>query len=245
LDWTFRLNRLTGIALLLFALLTVLSVVLSFGMGDADPIEKEEIAELLTNINDNEAAVVGSVALAVATDAILGFVVAVGLYLTFRGRDRVLALIGFASVIAAGAGFMASDAGRLAMVFLADDFVNGGPEGVGANSAVILEVARAVGITAGLAEQIAATAFGFALLAFGALIAWSPVGTAAAPPRWLGWIAAISGVAFILSWLIAVTESAFVLFIVAGLGALIFFVVLGAWLLARPPEDEGAVRAIA
>lgn len=227
---------------LLFAALTVLSVLFSFGMGDADPFERSEIDDLLLDINDHKDAVVASVAFAIVTDAVLGFAVAAGLYLAFRRRDRLLALIGFASIVAASAGFMASDAGRFTLFFLAEDFDRGGPEGVGPGNALTLEVARAVGISSGLADLIAATAFGFALIAFGALIAWSPAGNGATPPRWLGWIAVLSGIAFFLTWLLAVTEDAFVIFIAAGLGALIFFVVLGAWLLLQAP-DEGPAGA--
>ncbi len=52
--WTDRINRVAGVTLLLLALGIILSIAFSLGITDADPFERDEVAEFLSDINDNE-----------------------------------------------------------------------------------------------------------------------------------------------------------------------------------------------
>ncbi|HZP26821.1 MAG TPA: hypothetical protein VFB90_07215 [Dehalococcoidia bacterium] len=231
--WTTRLNRLTGIVLLLTAIATVLVIV--FGMNsDADPFKKTEIDDFLRDIDDNRKAMVFGLAVDVVIHSGLGLALAGLLYLLFRGRDRLLALFGFGFLLAAFIASIASGAINAALILVAHDFVKGGPGGMAAGDPAILEVGRALAVSSILVDQSSLTAFGLAVLSFGALITWAPLGAGANPPRWLGWFAMLGGLAFVLSWLIAITDAAFVLFIVGGLASLIWMVVLGVWLLRTP-----------
>jgi hypothetical protein len=63
------------------------------------------------------------------------------------------------------------------------------------------------------------------------------------PPRWLGWIAIVTGVAGWLSWFIVLTDAAFVFFPITGLGTLIVLLGVGGWLIAHRDQEPAAVAA--
>ena len=236
--WTERINRIAGVALLLLALGIILSIVLSSVATDADPFDRDEIQEFLTDIDDNRAAAVITIAVDITIDAFIGIVVAALVYLLFRDRNRLLALSGFALLLAGNAAFIASDTADAALIVLAEDFAEkGGPAGIGAGDAVILEVARGVAIWSLVAEQAAFTAIGLGFAAIGSLIAWAPAGQVT-PPRWLGWLAVLAGAAIAASWLLAVADAFFFLVIVGGIALLIFLASLGIWLLMQPEAGE-------
>ncbi len=236
--WSARVSQLTGTALLLLALGIIVSLALSFSFeGDDDPFDRDEIAGVLETINDNQAPYILGTAVEITIDAVVGLVVAAGLYLVFRERSRALALVGLAGLLANSIAFMVADASNVTMAFLAEDFAEkGGAGGIAVGDEVILEVARAVVIFSIVTNQIALTSLGLGLIALGVLIAWSPAAAGANPPRWLGWLGVLTGVLMILSWLIVVSDAAFVLFIASAIAALVWLIVLGGWLLLRAPQ---------
>ncbi len=240
--WTDRINRVAGISLLLLALGIILSIVFSLGITDADPFERDEVEEFLSDINDNEGLAIAATIADVATDAAIGIVAAAGLYLVFRERNRLLALFGFALIFGGSIAFMAGDAASVPLIFLAQDFVEkGGPGGIAAGDDVILQTARAVAIWSFVIDQIAVTAIGVGLISFGSLIAWTPAGAGPVPPRWLGGLAVFAGLVTILSWIGAASEDVgFVLFIVGGIATLLFLISLGIWLLMQPEAGEAS-----
>ncbi len=233
--WTDRPNRLAGVILLVLAVLLIVSMALQFGISDSDPFEKDEINKVLIDIKDHQAVTILHSVASFAVDSVVGLAAAAALYLLFRDRSRVLALFGLVGILVASAAFIAADAADVALVHLASDFKGGGPEGVAAKAPVILEVARAVAISSGVAGQIGFTALSFGILAFGVLIGWAPAG-AVTPPRWVGWVALLAGVVGFFTWLIAVTDAAFVLIIIATVTQLIWLFGLGGWLLMQPDE---------
>jgi hypothetical protein len=245
--WTERVNRLAGAILILMALSLILTIGLSIPIGDANSLDREEIRDFLTDIEDSRGFAIASTATSITLNAFLGVLGAAALYLVFRSRDRVLAIAGFAGILAGTIGIMASDAFNGTMIFLARDFAVGGVEGVPAESEVILQTARTVAILSAMAFQLGLTALSLGLLVFGTLIAFSRA-TGIVPPRWLGFLAIVAGLAGVLAWFIALTEAAFVFFIIGLIGMLLWLLLLGYWLLTRAPaggEAEPAGAAVA
>ncbi len=240
--WTERINKIAGVTLLLLALGIILSIVFSLGITDADPFERDEVEEFLSDINDNEGLAIAATIVDVATDAAIGIAAAACLYLVFRERNRLLALFGFALIVGGSIAFMAGDAASVPLIVLAQDFVEkGGPGSIAAGDDVILQTARAVAIWSFVIDQIAITAIGVGLIAFGSLIAWTPAGAGPVPPRWLGGLAVFAGLVTILSWIGAASNDVgFVLFIVGGIATLLFLIVLGGWLLMQPEAGEAS-----
>lgn len=229
--------------MLLLALGIILSIALFGTFEDNDPFQRDEVEALLNDVNDNKALAILGTAVDIVVDAAIGIIAAAGLYLVFRERNRLLALSGFALVFGGGIAFLASDAGMVPLIVLAEDFAEkGGPGGIAAGDAVILETARAVAMWSFTIEQVAVTTIAAGLLAFGALIAWAAPGAAANPPRWIGLVGVIAGVATILTWIGAAEEAiAIVLFIIGGIATLLFLISLGVWLLRNP--EGGATPA--
>jgi hypothetical protein len=243
LFWTNQVNKLAGATLLIVAVCLALAIGFSFGVGDADPFESAEIEQFLVDINDNLAFYLLSATFFIVLDAVFGIGVAAALYLVFRDRHRVLAFFGFAFILASVVAVV-GDAGNLTLAFLAHDFAGSSAGAIAPGDDVILQTARTMAIFSLLVGQLSFTSLNVGFLAFGALIAWSAAGTGPTPPRWIGWVMVVSGLAGLLSWLILVTEGAFVLFIIAGVATLIWLVALGGWLLLTPePEATNPVPA--
>ena len=243
--WADRINKVAGVTLLLLALGIILNLAFTISaVGDSDPVKRAEIEGFLRDINDNEALFFLGTGFSIATDAAISLAAAAGLYLVLRDRSRLLALFGFAGLVAGSIAFIASDASLLALGLLAQDFVEkGGAGGIAAGDPVILQSARTVGVITAFTFQIAFTAIAFGLLAFGTLITWAKVGTVN-PPRWLGGLAILSALAMLLSWLGAVdTDLGDVIFLIANLGVLLFLIVLGGWLLMQPETGEAGAPA--
>ncbi len=239
MQWTNQINRVAGISLLLLALGIILSIVFDVATTDADPFERSEVEEFLRDINGNEASAILATIADLAIDAAIGIAAAVGLYLVFRERNRLLALFGFALIFGGSIAFIAADAGTVPLIVLAEDFVEkGGAGGISTGDDVILQTARAIAIWQIAVELTAFTALGAGILAFGSLIAWTPAGAQANPPRWIGWLAVLAGVTTVPVWLIAASDVFFFLFVVGGIALLIFLIILGIWLLMQPEAGE-------
>jgi len=233
--WSDQPNRLTGIVLIALAVSTLLSFIFGIAVSDVDIFERDKIDDLLVDIEDNKWAVVLRLIFGIAAHAAFGVAAGAALYLLLRDRSRRYALFGLGSILVAQAAFLVGDAGENTMVNLASDFAEGGPDGFDAGDPAILRDARSVGIFLSSAQILGFTALSLGLIAFGVIVGWAPVG-AVNPPRWLGWLGVIAGVAGILSWLIVTGEWAGIFFAINGLGTLIFLVVLGGWLLMKPEE---------
>ena len=149
--WADRTNKVAGVTLLLLVALVIVNTVLvTAAVGDADPLKRGDIEGMLRDINDNEALYFLGIAFSIATDAAVLLAAAVMLYLVFRDRSRVLAMLGFAGLLAAGIAFLAADTASLTVGVLAADFVEkGGAGGIAAGDPVILQSARAAAAFAG------------------------------------------------------------------------------------------------
>lgn len=237
--WANRINKVAGATLLLLPILSILGLVAGAPLGEFDPFARGDVEELLRAVNDNHVLFVLSLVPFVMTDAIVLPAAAALLYLGFRDRSHVLALLGAFGILTGAVTFVVHEVGAMTLPFLATDLlVEGGPSSIVAGDPVILEAARTVGIVQGLAALCGQTALGVGIGAIGVLIIWAPDGNWN-PPRWLGWLGVLAGVGMGLTWLFLVSHTAGGVATVAAeattIGMLTF---LGIWLL-RQPEQSG------
>jgi hypothetical protein len=234
-----QLNRSVAVLFVIFSAVIVVSVILSLIAvgGDIDPA-REGIRESLVDIQDNEVAYLLGRAFDTASN-----VIAAAAYILFRGRDRVLALLAFAGLLAATATFMIADIGGFALHRLAEDLAEGGAGGAG--DAEILELARIVAWMVSYSFLVSWSFLGPATIALGALIAFSPQSSgatvaASTVPRWVGWLAGLSGVLILLGWLAMIDETLFIVAASGLLGRLLALLAL-AWWFFRSAAEPAAV----
>ena len=214
------IERITGILFLVIIPVSLATSILDSGIDT----RVEYFRGSLQTVADNETQnVVGSV---------FGFLMAglfvstgAALYVTFRSYDRLLSLIGAFGFLAAGVSFMVSMAAGLAFIELASEF--GDTSDVQADQ--IVPAARAMAIVSDWSLFAGFGFFGLGLLALGILIIRQrPL------PRWLGWLAAISGVLMVLG------APTFFLLILGLLLGLVWLLVAGAWLAWRGTNEAEA-----
>jgi hypothetical protein len=236
--WSDRPTRLTGIVLIAFAITIVVAVIAGgIAGGDGDPFARDEIDDLLIDMEESRGAAIVSLIFSILGHAGFGIAAAAALYLLLRDRGRAVALSGFAFILLAQAVWLIEDASYNLLINLASDFADGGPEGVAAGDLQILRDARTVGILASSAQILGVTALGLGIIAFSAIIGWAQAGSVN-PPRWLGWVGLIAGVTAVLSWLVALGDFGGIFFGLSGLFTLIWLVGLGVWLLRQREDDH-------
>jgi hypothetical protein len=237
--WSDQPTRLTGIILIVFAATILLAVIIGGAASGEDPFARDKIDDYLVDIEENKGAAIVALFFSIAGHAAFGIAAAPALYLLLRDRGRLFALAGFAFGIVAQAAFLISDAAYNAIINLASDFAEGGPEGFEAGDPAILRDARSVAILGDSAQVLGITTLSLFNIAFGALIGWAPQGEVN-PPRWVGWVAVAAGVAGILAWLIVLADFAFIFFVLSGLLTIIWLIALGLWLLTSGKESRPA-----
>jgi hypothetical protein len=124
---------------------------------------------------------------------------------------------------------------------LARDFTHGGV-GLNAGDPTILEITRTIASVSALVGGFGGTMLAIAFVCFGWLIAKAPAGMLN-PPRPIGWIIVIDGIASLAGWAQFATDAAFLAFIVFALATLIFTVWLGIWLILRSNEPPVSAAA--
>ena len=228
--WTDQPARLTGIMLLLLSLGIIIQVFSLMSISEADPFDRGEIQEYLTDINSHETEYICGVVVSIAMDSVIGIIAGILVWILFSDRNRVLALITAILLVASSIPLMVADALSISLLLVARDFVEGGPQSV--DSGTSLEVGRALAMGLTALQQVTVTTLAVGLIGLGGIIGWSPAG-AVNPPRWLGYPALLAGLAFLFSWTAVLVDAAFVLFIIGGLSGLIMQVILGIWLIRQ------------
>jgi hypothetical protein len=227
-----RLQRLTGVALVLTALAVVLGALLGDPLIESHD-DRAKFVEQVENAADRIPVIYAFQIVEVAS-GFLTVAAGLGLYLLLRERARAMALAGLllfvlSCVFEAGRAFVGAG-----MVLAADDYVGGGLAGIGSGSEDVLELIRVLGILhfANFLTAFATLGMGAAAFAYG--LAWST----GAVPRWLGWLGLVAGALLVLTPL-AVTAD--VLFLPFFFGAILTFAWLfaaGLWLVLRAPVAE-------
>ncbi len=239
-----QLNRSIGLLLIIAAVAGGASVIvpqIAVGAlgGDQGSLEALDVIE---NIEDNR----GLYLLGYALDAVANLaliVLAALLYVLFRGRDRALASVLFALLLAAGAVLMVVSI----LGFSGQQLASSVPSEMPSDSRKLLEA---------FAEWFASlstfgTACGYtlealAIIALGALLVRSPMSGAATragstAPRWLGWLSIVAGIVVLSIWLAVANGDLLVLPMIGVVLTLITELALAGWLL-RAEGEPGMVE---
>lgn len=232
--WAERTNKVTGITLLLVPFLSVVGFLAGSGIGELDPFAAEDISEILHRIHENRELFLASMAPFVITDVLVLPALAGLLYLAFQDRSRTLALLGAFAILTSVPAFVVHETGAATLPYLAADYFRGGTPGLASANLAVLQSARTIAVAQAMAALFGQTAMGFGFLAFGSLIAWAPAGERN-PPRWLGWLGLVGGIASLLTWSFLLNHTAGGLFTLVGeLAVLLLVGSLGVWLLRQP-----------
>jgi hypothetical protein len=221
---------IAGIAMIAFAVLVVIFVA---GRADAtagDPFDEADAVEYLESIEEGKDATRIAFAAGIAIDAFIVLVVAATTYGLFRDRSHWLATIALAGFVANAAFSGVADCVGIVLTFVADDYVNGGAADIAARDASVLHTGRVLGMMLTMLTQVQITAFSLGLVALGTLLTFAPDG-GYNPPRFMGWIALLSGVAGYLSWTVFVADIFLIFAIISTVGSLILLLWLGGWLI--------------
>ena len=200
-------------------------------------IDREAIRGSLKEIVDEEVRYLTSWSFNLGGGLLL-IVAGVGLFLVLRSCDEALAIIGMVGLIASGVAVIVATMSYFVLFFLANDSVGLGPT----EGAALVSTARAVGLAATTIYLTGLSLVGFGVLPLGVLIARSGV-----IPWWLGSWAIGSGVLMLFAWVILAHEGVGFVIVAAGsIGVLLFFLMLGLWLLIEgSPTPSTEQRSIA
>jgi hypothetical protein len=230
-----------GLVLIAIPICLILGIVLSGAASSEDSLSKAGTAKYLKDIYDNHSIFLVSKLFFVLLDSGFTLLIAPLSYLAFRDRSRVLGYILFTGFIGSSIISCVSDGLDASNLLLAKDFAHGGA-GLNAGDPAIQELAHYVNSVEAMIGQFGGTMLGIAFLALGWIIARAPAGNVN-PPRAIGWIIIVDGIAQLFGWTQFLGGIAFLDFIVFGLTTLIFTIWLGIWLIknsSKLPLPEGA-----
>lgn len=229
-----RLQRLTGVALVLTALAVVLGALLGDPLIESHD-DRDKFLEQVEKAADRIPVIYAFQVVEVA-GGFLAIAAGLGLYLLLRERVRGIALVGLlllvvSCVFAAGRAFVGAG-----MVRAADDYVGGGLAGIGRGSEDVLELIRVLAVLhfANFLTAFATLGMGAAAFAYG--LAWS-TGIA---PRWLGWLGLVAGALLVLTPLAVTADVLFLPFFFGAILTIVWLLATGLWLALRPPGARAA-----
>lgn len=243
MDVSQRIVSIAGIALILLGILAVITVSLTAsGTSDKNPFERDEVTEFLKDTNDNSGLLVASGAVGIINDGVIVVTVAAAMYVLFRDRNPLLATVALAGFLVGAAISLVVDMSNILLVVVAKDFVDGGVGSIPAGDPAALELGRYIGMITIVFTNLLFTPLGTGLAALGLLIAAAPQGIVN-PPKWIGWVAIIGGLASWLAWLVVLSDAGFIFFPINLITVLIFTISLGVWLLRHGDLQPAPMKA--
>jgi hypothetical protein len=227
-----RLQRLTGVTLLLTALAVVLGALLGDPLIESHD-DRAKFVEQVENAADRIPVIYAFQVVEVAS-GFLTVAAGLGLYLLLRERARGMALAGLmlfvlSCVFEAGRAFVGAG-----MVRAADDYVGGGLAGIGSGSEDVLELIRVLGVLHFANFLTAFATLGIGAAAFAHGLTWS----SGATPRWLGWLGLVAGGLLLLTPLAVTVEVLFLPFFFGAILTIVWLLAAGLWLVLRAPVAE-------
>lgn len=243
MDVSQRTTTIAGLAMIALVILTIVVFALTVSsMGEKDPFQRDEVPEFLADLEDNADILQAGNAIGIINDAFISLLVGAALYILFRDRNPLLATVALIGIAITSAISLVVDVTNIMLVEVAKDYVRGGAEGVPAGDASTLELGRYLGMLTTASFVLIGTPLGVAIMAIGALLAGAPQGLIN-PPKWIGWIAIVSGACAELSWLVVASGVFFVFLPIAGILSLIFLLALGIWLLRHSDLQPAPMKA--
>ena len=229
-----RLQRFTGVALVLTALAVVLGALLGDPLIESHD-DREKFLEQVENAADRIPVIYAFQVVEVA-GGFLAIAAGLGLYLLLWERARGIAVAGLillvlSCVFAAGRAFVGAG-----MVRAADDYVGGGLAGIGGGSEDVLELIRVLGMLhfANFLTAFATLGMGAAAFAYG--LAWST----GIVPRWLGWLGLVAGSLLVLTPLAVTADVLFLPFFFGAILTIVWLLATGLLLALRPAGARAA-----
>jgi hypothetical protein len=236
-----RLYVITGIVLIAIPICLVLGIVLSGAASNNDATSKADVAKYLKDIYDHRTVFLISKLFFVLLDSVFTMLVAPLTFLVFRDRSRLLAYFFLTGFIGSFILSSVSDGLDASTLLLAKDFAHGGA-GLNAGDPAIQELTHYITVAQAIVGQFGGTMLGIAFLTLGWLIARAPTGNVN-PPRAIGWVIIVDGIAQLFGWTRFLGGVAFIDFIAFGITTLIFTIWLGVWLImnsSKLPLPDGA-----
>jgi hypothetical protein len=229
--------------MIISAILTVVTIgLMAAGGSEKDPFDRDEVAEFLTDVNDNEELLIASGAVGIINDGVFVILVGAALYVLFRDRNPLLATVAAIAIGATAAISLVVDISNILLTMIAEDYVKGGVGGAAPGDPAALELGRYVAVVTFAFTNLLFTPAGLAFLSIGSLLVGAPQGLIN-PPKWLGWVAIIAGAAMWLSWLVVAAEPGFIFFPINLIATLVFLIGLGVWLLRHSDLQPAPMRA--
>jgi hypothetical protein len=224
-----RLQRLTGVALVLTAVAVVMGAVL----GDPTIESHDDREKFVQEVGDaaDRIPIVYAFQVVEVFSGLLAIAAGLGLYLLLRERARGLALAGLlllvvSCALVAGRAFVGA-----AMVRAADDYGGGGLAGIGRGSDEVLELIRVLAVVHFGYFLSAFATLGLGAGAFAYALGWS-TGLA---PRWLGWLGLGAAGLLLLTPLAVTVDILFLPFFFGAILTIVWLLAAGFWLALRPP----------
>jgi len=236
-----RLYVITGLVLISITICLVLTIGFGMAVSSTDPTSKADTAKMLKDIYDHHTLAVISLLFSVLLDSGLTLVISGLTYLVFRDRSRLLATTFLIAFIGSAVLSSVTDGIDASGLVLAKDYAHGGA-GLDAGAPAILELTHVLKVVSSLVSQWGSTMLAIAFLTLGWLIARAPAGKVN-PPRAIGWVIIVDGIAQLFGWAQFVSAAGFLSFIVFGITTLIFTIWLGIWLItnsSKLPLPDGA-----
>jgi Domain of unknown function (DUF4386) len=228
-----RLQRLTGVTIVLMALAVGLGHVLGDPTIESHDDRGKFVAEV-QNAADRIPVIYAFQAVEVAS-AFLAVAAGLGLYLFLRNRAGGSGLAGLLLFVLSGVFHAGTGIVGAGMIRAADDYVGGGVVAV-SGSDNVLELIRVLAVLHFANFLAAFAALGIGVGAFAYQLAW-PAGLA---PRWLGWLGLIAGGLLVLTPLAVTADVLFLPFFFGAILTLVWLLVAGLMLALRPVRPGDA-----
>jgi hypothetical protein len=213
---------------------SILGAVFANAVGTDYNVPPDQVAEVLRAVAGNQGLHQTEIGFDLASYVIL-VALSGALYLAFSPHNRLLALLGTLGLTAGGIILATHDIFWFVFPAVANDFVSAS----GSQADVLLEIGRAIMLTANWGLSVGITFMGLGILAYGVLIIRS-----GAVLRALGWLGAVAGVLlFIGTWLPRVDVSLYAVWTALSGPVLLWEIGLSLWLLikgTKPVEDMAA-----
>jgi hypothetical protein len=220
-------DKLLGLLLIVLIPVLIVSVMLDKGVNTHEQSFEQTVREIV----DHEREFAAGMAARLAASLVFTGVAAVS-YLVFRRHNQLFALVGSSLFLLLGVTFLAAAIGSFALL----DVSHAYEDAHGPGSAMVAASARSLSELVQAAMFVGLIAFlPLGLVTFGALLSWRRVA-----PRWIGWLGVASGLLMLSIWLSELTDAFWLVAMVGMLGALVWLLVTGAWMLVRGTPDAAA-----
>jgi hypothetical protein len=234
---TGQMHRVAGVIMLLL----VATLIIALFTAETPDTDAANFPADFQDVVDNEVTYLIGQSMQVLTGVFVALLGA-ALCTIFWNRDRFLALVGFTGFMLMAALFVVSAAANVGVHSLANNLDAGDTL---AGEQEIFEIARTLTDLGDGTFFLGLIFFAIGLLGFGAMIGIAPVrppitepvpgpDPLLTPPKWLGWLAMLAGILYLLGWFALAADIFFVFIIIAFFLTILWYLTFGIWLIRYP-----------